>query len=97
MGPVEVNKISPSSNTIRIGDRAIGPKEPCFVIAEIGNNHNGDFDRAIALVDAAIVTGADCAKFQMRKLDEVYRAKSLLGKKMTFLLNTHWIYFAASN
>jgi sialic acid synthase SpsE/sugar phosphate isomerase/epimerase len=63
--------------TIRIGTRTIGPGEPCFVIAEIGNNHNGDFDRAILLIDAAIAAGADCAKFQMRRLDEVYRAKSL--------------------
>jgi sialic acid synthase SpsE len=66
---------------LHIGARAVGDGQPCFVIAEIGNNHNGDFDRAIALVDAAIAAGADCAKFQMRKLDEVYRAKSLSGKE----------------
>src|SRR5262249_3173619 len=65
---------------IRIGDRIIGDREPCFVIAEVGNNHNGDFDRAIALIDAAVAAGADCAKFQMRKLDEVYRTSSLSGK-----------------
>jgi N-acetylneuraminate synthase len=64
-----------------IGGRQIGAGLPCFVIAEIGNNHNGDFDRAIALIDAAVATGADCAKFQMRKLDEVYRAKSLAGSE----------------
>ncbi len=73
---------APAPNrTIRIGDRNIGPSEPCFVVAEIGNNHNGDFDRAIALVDAAIGSQADCAKFQMRKLDEVYRSKSLVGSE----------------
>lgn len=65
---------------VRIGNRLLGDDEPCYVIAEIGNNHNGDFDRAIALVDAAVAAGADCAKFQMRKLDEVYRASSLSGK-----------------
>jgi sialic acid synthase SpsE/sugar phosphate isomerase/epimerase len=65
---------------IRIGNRSIGNSQPCYVIAEVGNNHNGDFDRAIALVDAAVAAGADCAKFQMRKLDEVYRASSLSGK-----------------
>ena len=65
---------------IRIGNRSIGTGQPCYVIAEVGNNHNGDFDRAIALVDAAVAAGADCAKFQMRKLDEVYRASSLSGK-----------------
>ncbi|WP_291848433.1 N-acetylneuraminate synthase family protein [Bradyrhizobium sp.] len=65
---------------IRIGERSIGDGQPCYVIAEVGNNHNGDVDRAIALVDAAVAAGADCAKFQMRKLDEVYRASSLSGK-----------------
>ncbi|UWU79780.1 N-acetylneuraminate synthase family protein [Bradyrhizobium huanghuaihaiense] len=65
---------------VRIGNHLLGEGEPCYVIAEIGNNHNGDFDRAIALVDAAVAAGADCAKFQMRKLDEVYRASSLSGK-----------------
>ncbi|MGY4619567.1 sialic acid synthase SpsE/sugar phosphate isomerase/epimerase [Bradyrhizobium sp. USDA 4472] len=70
------HKIAP----IRIGNRLLGDGQPCYVIAEVGNNHNGDFDRAIALVDAAIAAGADCAKFQMRKLDEVYRASSLSGK-----------------
>ncbi|MEY9467254.1 MULTISPECIES: N-acetylneuraminate synthase family protein [Bradyrhizobium] len=65
---------------VRIGNRLLADGEPCYVIAEIGNNHNGDFDRAIALVDAAVAAGAHCAKFQMRKLDEVYRASSLSGK-----------------
>jgi len=66
--------------SIRIGDRLIGDGQPCYIIAEVGNNHNGDFDRAIALVDAASAAGVDCAKFQMRKLDETYRASSLSGK-----------------
>src|SRR3954465_15739378 len=64
---------------LNIATRKLGPGQPTFVIAEIGNNHNGDFDRAVALIDAAKAAGADCAKFQMRKLDEVYRASSLSG------------------
>lgn len=74
-------KSVPHAKVLHIGDRAIGAGQPCFVIAEIGNNHNGDFDRAIALVDAAVASGADCAKFQMRRLEEVYRGKSLAGKE----------------
>jgi N-acetylneuraminate synthase len=65
---------------IAIGGRLVGPGNPTFVIAEIGNNHNGDFDRAVALIDAAVAAGADCAKFQMRKLDEVYRGATLAGR-----------------
>lgn len=48
-----------------------------YVIAEIGNNHNGSFERAIEMVDRARDSGADCAKFQMRHLDEVYRQRTL--------------------
>ena len=48
-----------------------------FVIAEIGNNHNGSFERAIEMVDQAAAMGADCAKFQMRHLDEIYRQRTL--------------------
>ncbi len=63
-----------------IGEQRVGPGCPVFVIAEIGTNHNGDFDRAIDLIDRAAETGADCAKFQMRCLDAVYRGRSLRGE-----------------
>lgn len=64
---------------VAFGDRLVGGDASCFIIAEIGNNHNGDFGRAIALVDAAVAAGADCAKFQMRTLDQVYRQATLNG------------------
>jgi sialic acid synthase SpsE/sugar phosphate isomerase/epimerase len=48
-----------------------------FVIAEIGNNHNGSFERAVEMVDQAAALGADCAKFQMRHMGEVYRRRTL--------------------
>lgn len=62
--------------TFRIADFEVGLGRT-FVIAEIGNNHNGDFQRAIELVDLAKGAGADCVKFQMRHLDQVYRKRSL--------------------
>ena len=49
-----------------------------FIIAEIGNNHNGSIELAKKMVDQAVQIGADCAKFQMRKLDKVYRKRSLI-------------------
>jgi len=61
---------------IRIGIHEIGANR-VFVIAEIGNNHNGSLERAIQLVDMAAEMGADCAKFQMRHLDQVYRQRTL--------------------
>src|SRR5205085_8364475 len=53
-----------TANTFRIGDRAIGAGQPCFVIAEAGINHNGDARLAAELVDAAAAAGADAIKFQ---------------------------------
>ncbi len=41
-----------------------GPE--CFVIGEIGNNHQGDLEVACKLVDAVKAAGAQCAKFQRR-------------------------------
>lgn len=54
--------------------------ERVFVIAEIGNNHNGNMELAIDMVDAAHLAGADCVKFQMRNMNSVYRKKSLEKK-----------------
>jgi len=48
-----------------------------FVIAEIGNNHNGSYELALEMIDAANEAGADCVKFQMRNMSSVYRKKSL--------------------
>ncbi len=59
---------------MRIGDRNVGPGEPCFVIAEAGVNHNGDLDLARALLDAAADAGADAVKFQTFRADRVATA-----------------------
>jgi hypothetical protein len=61
------------SETIRIGAFEIDEQSPTFVIAEIGNNHNGDLDLAKRLVDLAQASGADCAKFQLRDMQALYR------------------------
>jgi N-acetylneuraminate synthase len=51
---------------ITIGDRAVGPGYPAYVIAEIGINHNGSLELAKQLVDVAVVAGCDAVKFQKR-------------------------------
>ena len=54
-----------SAAELRIGDKVAGEGHPVYVIAEGCVNHNGDFDTAIALCDAAKGGGADAIKFQL--------------------------------
>ncbi len=58
--------------SIEIGRFQIDAESPAFVIAEIGNNHNGSLTLAKQLIDEAVKAGADCAKFQMRNLADLY-------------------------
>lgn len=54
----------PDPTELRIGGRVAGEDAPLFVIAEIGLNHDGSLDRALALVDAAAAAGASAVKVQ---------------------------------
>lgn len=50
----------------------MGEGEPNFIIAEIGNNHNGKLELAKKSVVSAAQLGADAVKFQRRDVDEVF-------------------------
>jgi N-acetylneuraminate synthase len=58
--------------TLQIGDRLVGPGQPCFLIAEAGVNHNGSLEMALRLVNEAAEAGADAVKFQ------TFRAEALV-------------------
>ena len=64
-------------DTVRVGNRQLGPGERCYVIAEIGINHNGDIDLAKRLISVAVAAGCDAVKFQKRTIDIVYTAQEL--------------------
>ena len=58
--------------TIRLsGGRGIGPGHPCFIVAEMGNNHQGDIAVAREMVRVAAGAGADAVKFQKRDMDSL--------------------------
>jgi len=44
---------------------------PCYIIAEIGVNHNGDYDKALKLIDESAKAGANAVKFQTFRADEL--------------------------
>jgi len=52
---------------IKIKDKFIGDLYPSFLIAEIGSNHNQDFDLALKHIDKAAEAGVDAVKFQTFK------------------------------
>ena len=51
---------------IKFGKSIISDEGPCYVIAEIGHNHQGDLSQAIKMIEAAAQCGANAVKFQKR-------------------------------
>jgi N-acetylneuraminate synthase len=64
----------------KIAHRLIGDNHPPVVIAEIGINHEGSLDVAIAMADAAIDAGAEIIKHQTHIIEDEmsYEAKSVI-------------------
>ncbi len=65
------------TSSVKIGSALVGDGQPCFVVAEIGINHNGDVELAKKLIDASVLAGCDAVKFQKRTVDVVYTAEEL--------------------
>jgi N-acetylneuraminate synthase len=62
---------------VRIGRTIVGDGHPCYVVAEIGINHNGDIGIAKKLIDVAVESGCNAVKFQKRTVEVVYTAEEL--------------------
>src|SRR4051794_308729 len=51
---------------------AIGDNHPCYVIAELGHNHQGELEQAKRLIDAAHECGVNAVKLQKRANRALY-------------------------
>jgi N-acetylneuraminate synthase len=74
MPPTSSGTATPS---LKIDKIPVGPGHPCFVIGEIGINHNGDIAIAKKLIDVAKTAGCQAVKFQKRTIEIVYTKEEL--------------------
>lgn len=65
------------TKVINIGQRLIGDSQPCYIIAEIGINHNGSLQIARQLIKLASESGANAVKFQKRDISNLYQKEYL--------------------
>jgi N-acetylneuraminate synthase len=68
---------------IQIGNAAVGEGRPCYIIAELGINHNGSIETAKKLIDVACDAGCNAVKFQKRTIDVVYSPEELAKTRET--------------
>lgn len=55
---------------IEIAGRKIGPGFAPLVIAEVGINHEGSYQKAVRMVDDAVAAGCECVKFQSHVIED---------------------------
>jgi len=71
-GPNLLARHDQSARTLRIDDFEINDSGDCYVIAEIGHNHQGSVDKARKLFDEAKACGAHAVKLQKRDNRTLY-------------------------
>jgi N-acetylneuraminate synthase len=66
-----------AGNTVKIGDTLVGKGQPCYLVAEIGINHNGSLETVKELINASAEAGCNAVKFQKRTVETVYTPEEL--------------------
>ena len=74
---------------IKIKNKKIGDNAPCFIIAEIGINHNGSIETAKKLINMAHIFGCDAVKFQKRTIEDVYTPQELAQPRQSVFGETN--------
>lgn len=59
-------------------NRFIGKGHPCYIIMDVGANHNQDLKTAKKLIEVTAEMGADAVKFQTYTADKLYSSKTPL-------------------
>lgn len=60
------------SRLMNLGSKVITDESACYVIAEVGHNHQGSLEKCMAIIDAAVAAGADAVKLQKRENKILY-------------------------
>ena len=64
---------------IKINEKIyVGENSPCFIISEIGANHNRSLSMAKELIDASVEAKADAVKFQIYNAENLYSRRTPL-------------------
>ena len=74
---------------VKIGNKKIGNNQSCFIIAEIGINHNGSLELAKKLISIAHFFGCDAVKFQKRTIEDVYTPEELATPRQSVFGETN--------
>jgi N-acetylneuraminate synthase len=74
---------------VKIGSEWVGDGHLCYIIAEVGINHNGDLNIAKKLINVAVAAGCNAVKFQKRTVDVVYTPEELAKPRESPFGNTN--------
>ena len=77
------------TKTVKIKNRLVGDNQPCFIIAEIGINHNGCLETAKKIINIAHAYGCDAVKFQKRTVEDVYTKEELATPRQSVFGETN--------
>ena len=72
---------------VNIKNKKIGIGNPCYIIAEIGSNFDGNLKKAKKLIKLAKESGADAAKFQSFKTEKLLSKK---GFEKKYAFQSRW-------
>ena len=77
---------SSAEKTVRIGNRPVGGSQPCYVIAEIGINHNGEIDLAKRGAERARRRAVQAG----RRASRARRMAACISSSREFTPNSSW-------